>query len=173
MTEEQIKATISQHFVQLIAGRRGFKCAKPEPDHGCDLTVTKVAAVKRNDRTRYVDSGCSIDLQLKSTCEAQVTRTEHLIKYDLESKTYNDLVFRLNSAAIVPLILVVLVLPDDPNQWVTITADELVVRRAAYWYVPPARAAETNNVHSIRIDIPTANVIDLTFVDARFQEVYG
>src|SRR5476649_969698 len=100
MTEEQIKAAISQHFVQLIASRRGFKCTKPDTDHGVDLSVTKVAIFTRGNRERYLDSGYTIDLQLKCTCESQIEREEDSIKYDLESKTYNDLIDRRNGGAI-------------------------------------------------------------------------
>lgn len=102
MTEQQIKAAISQHFVQMIASRQGFKCAKPEPDHGCDLTITKVATREQGGRVRYIDSGYAVDIQLKCTCEAQVVRTDAEVGYDLEVKTYNDLIYRRDSGAVTP-----------------------------------------------------------------------
>jgi hypothetical protein len=172
MTEEQIKAALSQHFVQMIASRQGFKCGKPEPDHGCDLTITKVTTFEQNGRVRYIDSGYSVDVQLKCTCEAQVVRTDTEVRYDLEVKTYNDLVYRRNSGALTPLILVLLVLPDDPDQWLSVTAENMIVRRAAYWFLPPLGAEPTENVATIRIHIPNGNAVDLGFIALRFQEAY-
>jgi hypothetical protein len=173
MTEEQIKAAISQHFVQIIASRGGFKCAKPETDHGCDLTITKVATRQQAGRVRYIDSGYFVDIQLKCTCEAQVIRTDADIAYDLEVKNYNDLIHRRDSGALTPLILVLLVLPDEPAEWLTVTADNMIVRRAAYWFVPPPDATATDNAATIRIHIPTANTVDLTFIEQRFQEAFA
>jgi len=141
MTEEQIKSAISSHFVQLVASRRGFKCVAPTFDHGGDLTVTRASVIERQGRTRYLDSGQYVDVQLKCTCEDQIERTDESIKYDLEAKTYNDLVYRRRSNAIVPLVLVLLVLPNDPETWLTVSADELVVKRAAYGDVFRTRQA--------------------------------
>jgi hypothetical protein len=89
MTDEQIKAAISQHFIQLVAARRGFKCSKPELDEGCDLNVTKATVVSRNGKTRHIDSGQYVDLQLKCTSEARVIRIGQIIKYDLEAQRCN------------------------------------------------------------------------------------
>jgi hypothetical protein len=83
MTEEQIKAAISSHFIQLVASRRGFKCTAPQPDHGVDLTVTRAVSIERDGRTRYLDSGKYVDLQLKCTCESQIVRTADSFRYDL------------------------------------------------------------------------------------------
>jgi hypothetical protein len=172
MTEEQIKAALSQHFLQMIASRRGFKCGKPEPDHGCDLTITKVVTFEQNGRARYIDSGYSVDVQLKCTCEAQIIREGTEVRYDLEVKTYNDLVYRRNSGALTPLILVLLVLPDEPDQWLTVTAENMIVRRSAYWFMPALGAEATENKATIRIHIPIGNAVDLDFIGQRFQEAY-
>jgi hypothetical protein len=173
MTEEQVKEAISRHFVQLIASRGGFLCARPDYDYGCDLTVTKVMVVPRGGKMRYLQSGISIDLQLKCTLESGIERTQTSVKYDLEAKTFNDLVYRRNSNAQTPLVLVLLVLPDNKDEWLTITPDELIVRRAAYWYMPPEGTAATPNVATTRIELPTANAVDLSFIDGRLQEAYA
>ena len=44
-------------------------------------------------------------------------------------KNYNDL--RIFTQT--PRLLVVLELPRDESQWMTVTAEELVPRRRAYW----------------------------------------
>jgi hypothetical protein len=171
MTDAQIKEAISRHFIELVVNRSGFTCFKPEPDQGVDLTVNQTMEILRNGRTRHLQGGKYVDLQLKCTCESQVQREANGLKYDLEAKAYNDLIVRRDSG-IAPLILVLLVLPDNSDEWITVTPDELIVRRCAYWFVPPAGAEETNNTETVRIMIPFANAIGLSFVEDRFREAY-
>lgn len=172
MTEEQIKEAISRHFVHLIASRRGFKCGDINPDHGVDLAVRRAVPHSQNGRTRYLDDGRCVDVQLKSTTESQLEHTNEFIKYDLEAKSYNDLVYRKNNGAITPLILVLLVLPDDPNNWLTVTDHQLVVRRSALWYRPPYGTPQTANTRTILIEIPAGNVVTLSFFNDLFQEAF-
>ena len=172
MTEEQIKEQLSRHFVELVASRQGFKCSKPSPDSGVDMQITRAFLLDRNGRKRYLDSGQFIEFQLKCTCESQIIFADDSIRYDLEAKTYNDLIFRRDSGAITPLLLVLLVLPDDPNDWLQVTPQELILRRAAYWYAPPQGAEATENTSTIRIEIPSANGVGVSFIGDRFAEVY-
>lgn len=172
MTEEQIKEKLSQHFVEVLASRRGFKCTRPDSDHGVDLTITRATTIERNGHRRFLDSGRYIELQLKSTCESQIARISGGLRYKLEAKTWNDLVYRRTSGALTPLFLVLLVLPDEGDHWVTITSDELTVRRAAYWYRPAPDAELTDNVSSITIQIPETNALTLSFVEDRFAEEF-
>jgi hypothetical protein len=172
MTEEQIKEAISRNFVHLIASRSGFKCGDLLQDHGVDLVIRRAIARSQNGRTRYLDDGRSVDVQLKATTHGQLDFTAEAIKYDLAVKSYNDLVHRRNQGDLIPLILVLLVLPDDPNEWVTVSAEQLIVRRSAYWYRPQIGSSLSQNAATIRIDIPPSNVIDLLFFGNFFQEVF-
>lgn len=173
MTEEQIKEQLSRNFVQLVAGRSGFKCKESSLDHGVDLTIAEVRSSTRNGRTRLIESGRYVDLQLKSTCDASLhPGTVDSFKYDLESKTYNDLVERWATPPATPLYLVLLVLPDDSGDWLNISDQELVLRRSAYWYRPAPASTMTTNSSSIRIEIPLTNAIRLSFVADRYAEFY-
>lgn len=172
MTEEQIKEAISRSFVHLVASRGGYKCGDILLDHGVDLQIRKAVTRLQNGRTRYLDDGRSIDVQLKSTTQSQVQATSEVLKYDLETKSYNDLVYRRNSGSLIPLILILLVLPDDPNDWVAVSPEQLVVKRAAYWYRPLDGAELTENTSTKRIDVPKNNVVDLEFLGNLFQQVY-
>jgi len=174
MTEEQIKERLSRHFVELIASRAGFKAGKPpDPDSGVDIEVTRaVPREEPNGRVRFLDTGEYIQLQLKCTCERQVRWHNDRLAYDLAVKTYNDLVTRQRSGAIVPLVLVLFVLPDEPEAWLTISSEEITLRRAAYWYRPPASAQPSANENTVAIHIDLAQTVNLTFVPSLFAEVY-
>jgi hypothetical protein len=172
VTEEQIKEALSLSFMEAIAHRNGYKCEYTRTDHGVDLRVSEVAVLPRNGKTRLLDSGRSIQLQLKCTCEASVDRLPDKIKYDLEAKTYNDLIDRRTLFPLVPLYLVVLVLPDISADWLVVAPDQLILRRTAFWYLPSPAAGQTDNKETQRIEIPVADSVGLDFFQRRFAEAY-
>ena len=65
-----------------------------------------------------------------------------------------------------------LILPDDDKEWMTVTPEQLVVRRAAYWYRPASSDSYTDNGSEIRIEIPLTTAVGLDFLDERFRETY-
>ena len=48
-----------------------------------------------------------------------------MIAYDLEVKTYNDLIHRSNHANATPLILILMCLPADAEDWLLLSEQEL------------------------------------------------
>lgn len=173
MTEEQIKEALSRGFVRLVANRAGYKCKFDETDHGVDLTLAEVASRQEpNGRVRLTETGRYVDLQLKCTCDASVTHGALGFKFDLEAKNYNDLVERLGDPDAAPLVLLVFLLPDDPTTWLSVTATELQLQKAAYWWRPPVGTPPTMNTHTIRIAIPYANHADLSFASSLYSECY-
>lgn len=170
MTEDQIKEAISKGFVRTLAESNGFKVNEPSQDHGVDLMIKHVAKrVLPSGSCRFVDSQFSLDLQLKSTTESGVIDGVDDIRYDLEVKNYNDLVFRRSDP--LPLYLVLVVLRYDPPTCITINDRELSLLGRAYWYIPDAAATATENQSTIRITIPKNNLLSLSFVRDRFEEV--
>jgi len=161
MTVDQIKEQLSNRFVGILASNRGFSIEKPELDIGVDFQLKKYYAYKHpNGKTRYTPDSRYIDIQLKSTTVSSIIDEPTLIKYDLEVKSYNDLVERKNNG-IAPLILILFILPDDQIHWVNIDELEIKLRKHAYWYQPPAASAFTENVSTIRIEIPKTNLLGL------------
>lgn len=173
MTEEQIKEQLGSGFVRLISSRLGFKCGKPEPDNGVDLEITRSKVTFRNGHRRILDTGEYIHLQLKTTCHSSVIIQEDCLKYDLEVKNYHDLIDRKKSNSITPLYLLLLVLPNDSNDWLNISPESLLLKGSAYWYVPDDTANYTDNTSRIRVEIPIENFVTINFLSERFEEVYG
>lgn len=170
MTEEQAKEQLSRNFVKILASNRRYKSDTPELDNGVDLKIySTYSYTKPEGGIRMLDSGNSIELQLKSTIERHVIRDGTILKYDLEAKSYNDLVTRKNGKSLTPLILVLFILPNDNIDWVEVKEDELLLRKHAYWYQPAAGLHLTNNVSSKRIEIPLVNKIDCEFCPTIFN----
>lgn len=126
MTDEHIKQELSFAYTQAISAYAGMSCEQRRIDYGIDGSIKEI---KYSDiRRRFVESGYSIDFQLKATVNAKVK--DGIILYDLEVKNYKDLI---DAEVGTPRILILYCLPKEKNQWVDILNDELKLRKCAYW----------------------------------------
>lgn len=170
VTEQQQKEAMSREFLRILAYGHGFKVTEPTPDHGVDMTVFPVSIREEpNGGTRYLDSQYKLDFQLKATTNMSIIDENDHIKYDLEVKTYNDLVHRRSE--ILPLHLLVFVLHSTPPGCIYVTESDLSLLGRGYWYLPEENAVATSNQSSIRITIPKANMIGLRFIHERFEDL--
>lgn len=78
--------------------------------------------------------------------------------FRLSIKNYNDL--RLPTQT--PRMLVVLELPEDESRWMTVTAEELVLRRRSYWLsLQQRQEEEVERRQTVTVHIPERNVFDV------------
>src|SRR5262245_7998967 len=110
LTRSHRQEALSKAYVRAVAAKAGVICSEPEQDYGIDMCLRAVRM--RGDR--HADAGGQVDLQLKSTTRAAVEADK--IVYDLEMKNYDDL---RQGGVNCPRILVVLVLPEDEEQWLS------------------------------------------------------
>jgi hypothetical protein len=172
MTEEQIKEKISNAFVAVVANYNGYKLQVPDDTGGVDFSVTYDKIQNRNGKTRHIQSGQYVELQLKATEEHRITFEENYLKYDLEAKTYNDLIERFSDGN-APLVLVLAILPDDKANWAIIGEQNLLMNQKVYYFYPNDAMEETQNANTIRISIPLENKIGMEFFQNLFQQHYG
>lgn len=97
----------------------------------------------------------SLDIQLKATVKLDQSGDDEL-RYPLRRRNY-DL---LRQKTLVPRVLVVLSLPIDEEQWISISAEELVLRRCAYW-ADIAGSPETTNKETVTVTIKKQNRFDV------------
>jgi hypothetical protein len=172
MTIEQIKEQLSNRFIGILAANKGFAIDKGDIDLGIDYTLKKsYSYVNPNGKTRWNFDGRYIDIQLKATTDNSITVDPNFIKYDLEAKSYNDLIERqVNGVA--PLILILFVLPVDQNTWVEIDLDEIKLKKHAYWFIPPAGSVKTANDYTFRINIPRENILGIDCFNELHHQFY-
>ena len=91
-----------------------------------------------------------IDIQLKCTSKYEID--DDGLKFDLKLKNYNDL--RGENVAN-PRYLMVLVVPDEPENWATIGEDDLTLQNSFYW-TSLRFNSETTNSTKVRIEIPAS-----------------
>lgn len=151
--------SLSRAYIQAIAGRCGMMCSRSEFDYGIDVKVLDVSVRmdQSGDQTipRYIESGFVLGFQAKSTTNVMIE--DATVAYDLDVKAYNDL---RDQDAGEPRFLVLLVLPDDDRDWLSISEEQLILRRCAYWCSLKGQPA-TSNTATIRIRIPRINLFDV------------
>ena len=124
LPRNQRQEALSRAYVRAIAARAGMVCGTTEGDYGFDMFIRSV----QTDGHRYHDDGAQLDLQLKSTIQAEIRETE--VAYDLEVRAY-DLLRQPRVAR--RRILVLLALPEDEGDGWCQSEDELILRHCAYW----------------------------------------
>ena len=145
MTPNQQKEELSKAYVHAIAARCGYSLGHWTQDqNGIDVTVG--ASLDLGDARLVSDP--KIDLQLKCTSNHKQVLGDQRIAWQIKRGLYNKMVQR----SLAPKVLVILLLPEDDAEWVRHSADELVLRRCAYWKLltgepSDASVAETTTVH--------------------------
>lgn len=145
LTDADQKERLSLAYVQAVAARAGYVTADYGLDRdGIDLRIQAGGAMRP-----------ALELQLKATVSLGQPRKGQF-RFSLKRRNY-DL---LRKPTQTPRLLVVLDLPKEVEQWMTITQEMLVLRRRAYW-LNLSGFEETANTDSIAVAIPMQNVFDV------------
>src|ERR1700743_3814922 len=153
MNIPDIMECLSRNYLETIANRTGYFNLQGK-DFGTDLHICKANVIDRGSYQRQLMTGRQVHIQVKSVQEHLIRSGDQRISYDLETKNYDDLIDRRNElGSLIPLILVVFIFPTDQEQWLTLTTEELIIRKRAYWYIPDENASYTPNSTSQVIHI--------------------
>src|SRR5205823_824819 len=148
----QKKQEFSRAHVKAVAAACGYATEVPSVD---DDSVDLVLTAKGGSGTFRSPK---LDLQLK--CTAREVVGERNINFPLEIKNYDEL---RPTNFMVPRILVIVVVPDNVDNWITHSENELVLRHCGYWYSLRGLPA-TDNVRSVTVNIPRTQVFDVASV---------
>ena len=146
LTVPDQKEQLSLLYVKALAARAGFGTSVPKPDR--DSVDLRIHA----DGPRHP----ALDLQLKATSVLDEPRAG-FVPFRLTIKNYTD----LRGETQTPRLLVVFELPRDESRWMTVTAEELVLRRRAYWLSLQQGYAEDAGQQTVTVRIPERNVFDV------------
>lgn len=126
LTENLIKSELSVAYLHSIASNLGFELERSIIDNdSVDITIS---ANGKKLVPESILSSPKVGIQLKATSKWELD-SNNQIRFQLSAKNYADL--RMNS--VVPKILVVLCLPEEKDYWLTYSAEEIVLRKCAYW----------------------------------------
>ena len=136
---------LSLVYARAVAARAGYVTSVPDPDRdGVDLRIQAGGAMRP-----------AIELQMKATGNLGAPKDGRR-SYPLKRRNY-DL---LRDETQTPRLLVVLDLPKDEEMWMTLTNDNLILRRRAYW-LNLRGWDETANQTSVTVHLPLANLFNV------------
>lgn len=146
MTLNQSKAQLSEAYATAIASAARCSTRKTAiDDDSVDLTLVST----RNGLYRHKPE---LHLQLKATAQNVVGATH--VDFDLPLKNYEDL---RDPMVLVPKILVVMVLPDNPADWLRQAEHRTRVYRCAYW-LSLVDLPEVSNSTTVRVHLPRSQM---------------
>ena len=145
LTDSDQKEALSRVYAQAVAARAGYITAVYDVDRdGVDLRI-QAGGYQRP----------ALGLQLKATVKLAKSDDGNF-RFPLKIRNYELL--RIETQT--PRLLVVLDLPQDECEWMTITKDDLVLRHRAYWL--SLRGYEPkSNVSTVTVQIPQQNLFDV------------
>lgn len=154
ITINHTQECLSMAFVHALTGSAGVnvRLLERRHDYGVDGSLYNV----KIGGSRHVDDGYPVDFQMKSSTNWSLDE-DHVV-YDLESKTYNDIVNRNADPIAVSLILILLCLPKAQSEWLEGSETALTLRNCCYWV--KFSGEPTQNIATQRIRVPRKNVLN-------------
>jgi hypothetical protein len=144
------KEEFSYAYVYAIASAAGYSfqlAPRPLDMDGIDGIIAASASSGSMRRPR-------LEVQVK--CTSRNLLDNEGIKYPLRVKNYNDL--RYDDPYITRILVVVLV-PDNLDDWLRQSEDELCLRRCGYWVSLRGQSAMPNHT-TVTISIPRQNIFN-------------
>lgn len=139
LTPQNIESEISYAYLHAVCSLAGFACQSNTRHHdnnGIDATITAWGPFPDSPLTEI-----DIKVQLKATIkEPADDGTSYSYFFDGINQ-FNDLRATTVDAA---RILVVLFLPSEAANWATHSAQEIILRKCAYWQSLRGAPASTN-----------------------------
>lgn len=148
-----------------IAHSGGFRLVHHETDYGIDAEVCYLVELEEHGKHRYIPSPHKLILQHKSTGAALLNKDDDTIKYPLEVKNYNNMVYFKDNGSCIVLVLSIL----TNDTWVECCDNHQKFFNNAYWYIIPEDAVATENVCSITIDVPKKNKFNSNTLNELFN----
>ena len=145
LTTTDREEAMSRAYAYAVASGAGYVTATYDMDRdGVDLRIQSGGAMRP-----------ALELQLKATINLGAA-DDGFYHFPLAIRNYDLL--RIETQT--PRLLVVLDLPREQEQWMIVNAEELVLRRRAYWL--NLRGGEkVANQMSVTVKIPASNVFNV------------
>lgn len=130
-------------YISAVAAHAGYQVSVPQIDRD-SIDGILLADIGRRPR---------IEFQAKAT--AATIGNQNDLAFDLSIKNYND----LRAEVILPRLLIVVVVPEHPAEWLDQDAERLCLKRCGYW-LSLAGEPERENKTKVRVSIPRQQRFD-------------
>ena len=161
MIDTKRKEELSLSYLNAICAYAGI-AVEPQKHDDDSIDVIIKKRITRKDGRLY---SAQLAVQLKST-SMDLIEDNNSIHYSLKVKNYNDL--RMQST--MQQLLFLLVLPNDENNWIQHSIEQLIIRRCMYW-LSFSDTEETENTDGITLLMPKLQVVSSDTLLALLQKV--
>ena len=146
------KEELSIAYISALCAVAGISFDRQfHDDDSTDATIKKLVTLPDGRKCEAM-----LRVQLKSTSSAkQYKEDDSVVTYVLKAKNYND----LRTVSTTPIILALLILPENEDEWLTWTHEELMIKGRMYWQSFES-APEIENKSSISVKIPQENYLN-------------
>ncbi|MDY7015117.1 MAG: DUF4365 domain-containing protein [Cyanobacteriota bacterium] len=142
------KEEFSYAYIRAVASVAGYSVeqkSRPMDNAGVDLTIEVPGEEGSILFPRF-------DAQVKCTSSQKVYSANY-IKFPLPAKNYNRL---RSEGTLAPLILIVVLVPDNLNDWIKISENKTLIKHCGYWISLKGKPP-TSNTFTVTIEIPRQN----------------
>lgn len=161
MDINQRKEQFSYAYLYAIASAAGYSfqiATRPMDFDGIDVIL---AGGSGQGIVRYP----RLEIQVK--CTSSDLMNDEIIRYPLNIKNYDDL--RVENIH-TPRILVIVVVPDTLEEWLTHSEQQLCLRHCGYWLSLRGQLP-TQNQSSITVPIPRQNIFNVHGLKTLMQRI--
>ena len=149
LSTNDIEAELSYAYLHAVVSKAAVCCKvgnRHDDNAGIDAHLTGWGPFPNGGYRHEVD----IKVQLKATTNIPDLQKEHWSYFLSGNNRYDDL---RNETLSIPRILVVLFLPKDADDWLSLDEDALIMKKCAYW-VSLRGAEPSNNATGQTVYIP-------------------
>lgn len=153
------KEEFSYAYIQAVASAAGYafqRTTTPLDNLGIDVTITGIGE-------RTITGFPQLYLQVKSTSLNLLE--ERFLKYPLRVKNYEEL---RQPNQYPPLILVVVLLPENVEEWLEQSEAELCQKSSAYW-ISLEGEEPTENRQTVTVYLPRKNLFGIGALKSLMQ----
>jgi hypothetical protein len=161
VTVNEQKQQLSVAYVHAVAAHAGYTCQVQIVDED---SVDVLIGAKAYVQDRAVLCSPRLEVQLKATSSPRLG-AKH-ITFPLKRKNYEE----LRARTLIPRLLVVLVLPKNPAEWIETSEECMISRRCAYW-ASLFGVAETGNTRSVSVGLPRSQQFNVEQLQGLMRRV--
>lgn len=166
LNPNDIESEISYAYLHAVASHAGAGCSsanRASDGNGIDAIITGWGPFPNGGYLEEID----IKIQLKATVGLPV-ENKGFLSYNLKGiSRYNDL---RSEVLATHRILIVLFLPPDSNDWLSISENELILKKCAYW-VSLRGAPDATNSTGQTVYIPKNQIFNASNLKSIFEKL--
>jgi hypothetical protein len=147
------KAEVGHAYLRALAAKAGLACSD-ENRHSGGSGITARLDIREQLDPQSLLREFSLEFHLQAMT-GQPSIANSKVSCSLEVDLYDRL---RSTTAGVPRFMALLCLPEDPDSWHTLSAEDLIGRRCARW-VCLQGAPETSNTVETTVRVPVWNVL--------------